>query len=216
MVCASAGVDDTSPYNAPDEEERGPRRRCIVTREQGDRARMLRFVVGPDRLVVADLAARLPGRGMWLSPRADVLEAASAKRAFARAARGPVNLPVDMIASVQAGLARRIFDQLGMARRAGQAVAGFAKAREWVQTRRAGLVLQASDGSEDERRRLMSGARDVPVAWPMDAASLGAVFGRDRAVHVAVASGRLAEMLMDETTRLAGVSGQILFQQAGE
>ena len=177
---------------------------------------MLRFVVGPDRLLVADLAARLPGRGMWLSARADVLEAACAKRAFARAARGPVNLPADMIASVQAGLARRLVDHLGLARRAGQAVAGFAKAREWVQTGRAGIVLQASDGSEDERRRLMSGARDTPVAWPMDAASLGAVFGRDRAVHVAVASGRLAEMLMDETTRLSGVSGRILFQQAGE
>ena len=176
---------------------------------------MLRFVVGPDRQVVPDLAARLPGRGLWLSARADVIEAARSKGAFARAARGMVTVPADLSAALQAGLARRIADHLGLARRAGQAVAGFAKAREWVVSNRTGLVLQASDGSEDERRRMLSGA-DVTVAWPLDGAALGAVFGRDQAVHVAVASGRLAEMLVIEIERLSGVSGRVLCKQAGE
>jgi predicted RNA-binding protein YlxR (DUF448 family) len=200
----------------PEEEEKGPQRRCIVTREQGAREAMLRFVLDPNRRVVPDLAARLPGRGMWLSARADVLEAARAKKVFARAARGPVTLPDDLIASVQAGLARRVTDHLGLARRAGQAVAGFAKAREWLEAGRAGLVVQASDGSEDERRRLMSGARDVTVAWPMTGAELGAIFGREQAVHVALLKGRLAETLANEIGRLAGVTGRVLFLQAGE
>ena len=39
----------------------------------------------------------------------------------------------------------------------------------------------------------------------LPAAALGAVFGRDHVVHVAVAPGRLAEALRIETTRLAGV-----------
>ena len=176
---------------------------------------MLRFVVAPDRQLVADLAARLPGRGLWLSAKADVIEAARAKGAFARAARGMVSVPGNLNAGLQAGLARRIADHLGLARRAGQAVAGFAKAREWVASDRAGLVLQASDGSEDERRRMVSGSA-VTVAWPLDGTALGAVFGRDQAVHVAVAHGRLAGMLMTEIERLAGVSGQVLYKQAGE
>ena len=126
-----------------------------------------------------------------------------------------MTVPADLNAVLQTGLATRIAEHLGLARRAGQAVAGFTKAREWVQSGRAGLVLEASDGSEDERRRLLSGA-DVAVAWPMDAAKLGAVFGRDQTVHVAVASGRLAEMLMNEIGRLAGLSGRVLCKQAGE
>ncbi len=199
-----------------DDPEKGPQRRCIVTRAQGAREQMIRFVVGPDRAIVPDLSARLPGRGLWLSPRADVLETARAKGAFARAARGPVSVPADLSAVLQAQLARRISDHLGLARRAGQAVAGFAKAREWVQAGSAGLVLQASDGSEDERRRLLSGAQDVAVAWPMDAAAMGSVFGRDQAVHVAVAHGRLAEALMNEVLRLSGISGRVLCKQAGE
>ncbi len=153
---------------------------------------------------------------MWLSPRADVLETACAKGAFARAARGPVSVPADLNGVLQAQLARRISDHLGLARRAGQAVAGFAKAREWVQAGSAGLVLQASDGSEDERRRLLSGASGLAVAWPMDAAALGGVFGRDQVVHVAIARGKLADALMDEILRLAGMSGRVMCKQAGE
>jgi ribosomal protein L7Ae-like RNA K-turn-binding protein len=84
-----------------------------------------------------------------------------------------------------------------------------------VQAGKAALVLAASDGSEDERRRLLSGAENVSVAWPMDAAALGAVFGRDQAVHVAIAPGRLADGLMNEIERLSGVSGQVFLKQAG-
>ncbi len=201
--------------DSDDEPERGPHRRCIVTRNVGAREKMIRFVIGPDRNVVPDLAANLPGRGLWLSARADVLETARARGAFARAARGPVIVPADLSDVLQARLARRVVDHLGFCRRAGQAVAGFDKAREWVQAGRAALVIQASDGSADERRRLLSGARNLAVAWPVDAATLGAIFGRDQAVHVAVAPGRLATVLMNEIERLSGISGEAMYEQAG-
>lgn len=190
-----------------DEPERGPLRRCIVTRERGERARMLRFVVGPERRLVPDLAANLPGRGIWLSARGDVLETALSRGAFARAARGPVTVPPDLRAAVQTGLARRFADFLGLARRAGQAVAGFQKAREWLAAGRAGLVVQATDGSAEERARFLAGTSNVPVLAVLPAAALGAVFGRDHAVHVAVAPGRLADALRIEAERLAGFGG---------
>ena len=170
---------------------------------------MIRFVVGPERQIVPDLAARLPGRGIWLSARADVLETARTKGAFARAARGQVMVPPDLTSDLKASLARRIGDTLGLARRAGQAVAGFGKAREWLVAGRAGLVMQASDGSPDERSRFLAGWRDkVRIVAPLDAAGLGAVFGRDHAVHVVVGAGRLAEMLGIEAGRLAGISAE--------
>jgi predicted RNA-binding protein YlxR (DUF448 family) len=176
---------------------------------------MIRFVVGPDRQIVPDLAASLPGRGLWLSARADVLETARVKGAFARAARGPVRVPVELSSVLQAGLARRVLDHLGFCRRAGQAIAGFEKAREIVRAGRAALVVEASDGSLDERRRLLSGAKGVAVAWPLDAAALGALFGREQTVHVAVLHGRLAAMLLNEIERLSGISGKTMFEQAG-
>ena len=169
---------------------------------------MIRFVVGPGGSVVPDLHAKLPGRGIWLSARRDVLETARAKNAFARAARAQVGVPADLVQLVEGGLSRRVGELLGLARRAGQAVCGFQRAREWLVGGRAGLVIQASDGSREERARFLSGMRDVPVAAPLPAQALGAVFGRDHVVHVVIAHGRLAEALNVETHRLAGIAGQ--------
>jgi len=191
-----------------DEPETGPLRRCAVTRERDYRGRMIRFVVSPDRLLLPDLLAKLPGRGIWLSARRDVLETARTRGAFARAARGPVTVPADLADLVQSGLARRITELLGLTRRAGQAVCGFQKAREWLRAGRAGLVIQAADGSRDERMRFLSGMKDMPVAAPLSGAALGGVFGRDHVVHVVVAHGRLAEALRIETHRLSGIAGQ--------
>jgi predicted RNA-binding protein YlxR (DUF448 family) len=199
--------DIAPPDDDEEEAERGPLRRCIVTRERLPREAMLRFVVGPDRMLIPDLAARLPGRGMWLSARRDVIETAGHRGGFAKAARAPVTLPTDLSMVLQTGLARRFGDFLGLARRAGQAVCGFQKVREWLEAGRAGLVVQASDGSVEERARLI-GAREVEVVSPLDAATLGQVFGRAHVVHVAVAPGRLAVTLGVEARRLAGVSGQ--------
>ncbi len=192
-----------------DEPERGPLRRCVITRERLPRETMLRFVVAPDRRVVPDLAARLPGRGIWLSARRDVLDTARAKGAFARAARGAVTVPPDLLSGLIIALERRIGDHIGLARRAGQAVSGFEKAREWLETGRAALVIQAADGSPEERARFMGrNAGAVPVVQPLAAAALGAVFGRERAVHVAVSAGRLAEGLRIDAERLAGLAGR--------
>lgn len=189
--------------------EFGPLRRCVVTRERLPRERLIRFVLGPDRSLVPDLTARLPGRGMWLSASGDVIETALAKgalaRAFAKAARGPVALPQDFLATLEVALVRRIGELLGLARRAGQAVAGQAKAREWVRNGRARLVLEASDGSAAERVRLVSGAAALPVLEPLPAAALGRIFGRDRVVHVAVSPGKLSDQLCIEAGRLDGL-----------
>jgi uncharacterized protein len=171
---------------------------------------MIRFVIGPDRAVVPDLAERLPGRGIWLSAARDVVQTARLRGAFAKAARGPVTVPPDLLEMLQAALIRRIGELLGLARRAGQAVAGFEKAREWLRDGRAGVVVQAADGSDDERERFLSAARGTPaVHAPLTAAALGAVFGRERAVHVVVAPGTLADRIDQACARLAGLaSGQ--------
>jgi predicted RNA-binding protein YlxR (DUF448 family) len=185
-------------------EERGPLRRCLVTRERLPKEAMIRFVSGPSGELVPDLEGRLPGRGMWLSARRDVIERARTRGAFQKAARGAVHVPPDLSARIEDGLRRRVRDLLGFARRAGVAVCGFQKVREWLQDGRVALLVEASDGSEAERARLLGG-RGAAVATPLDAAELGAVFGRDHAAHAAVAPGPLAERIAAEAARLAGV-----------
>src|ERR1700712_5945250 len=73
---SAAAVDTSDDKGGPGT---GPLRRCIVTRERLPKERMIRFVIGPDRQIVPDLTARLPGRGMWLSASRDVLESSGAQ-----------------------------------------------------------------------------------------------------------------------------------------
>jgi predicted RNA-binding protein YlxR (DUF448 family) len=167
---------------------------------------MLRFVVGPEQSLVFDAAATLPGRGLWLSAKADVLESSVKRGLFARAAKQAVRLPPELRALVASSLQARITDLVGLARRGGNAIAGFEKAREWLVAGKVGLVVQASDGSADECRRFLGG-REIPVVMPLNALRLGQVFGREMAVHVVIAGGKLARMIEIDSGRLAGVAG---------
>jgi len=124
---------------------------------------------------------------------------------FARAARRTVSVPDDLAGRLAAMSAQRVVEGLTLARRAGQALSGFVKCREWIVAGRAGLVIQGDGGSADELARLKSGARDLPVIT-MAADVLARAFGREHAVYAVVASGTLARRLMDEHERYSGLT----------
>jgi uncharacterized protein len=169
-----------------------------------ERGRLLRFVVGPDGVLVPDVEARLPGRGLWLTPRRDIVDRAVAKRLFARAARQPVSVPADLADRIEALLARRCGDVLGLARRAGLAVAGFDRVSDMVRRGKAAMLLFAADGAEGGRQKLAALGHDLPSAAVLTAAELGAAFGRDRIVHAAIGGGPLCDRLRLDVARLAG------------
>ena len=179
-------------------------RRCLVTGAVRPKAEMLRFVAGPTGVVVPDILERLPGRGLWLTARRDIVAAASSKGLFAKAARAPLAAPADLADQVEALLARRCCDLLGLARRAGQATAGFEKVRAWIQSGKAGVLLEASDGAEDGRRKLLALGRGIPVISVLRGDELAAGLGRETAVHAAMRGGKLAEALRRDAARLEG------------
>ncbi len=162
-----------------------PQRTCIATGEQGAPERMIRFVVGPEGDVVPDLARRLPGRGMWVRAERSAVERAVAKNLFARAARASVRPPADLGERVERLLLERALADLGRARRAGRAVAGFVKVEQMIGRRRAGLLVIADEADGDGVAKLS--ASGLPVVRLGDAASLGGIFGREQTVYAAVA-----------------------------
>ncbi|MFN4090542.1 MAG: RNA-binding protein [Alphaproteobacteria bacterium] len=202
---APAEADPTvTDRGAAEDDRREPTRRCVVTRAVRPKAELLRFVVALDGTVVPDLGGDLPGRGVWVSARRAELERACKANMFARAARRAATVPEGLPDRVEQLLARRCVDLLGLARRAGQAVSGYEKVRDWLARDRAGLLIEAADGAADGRGKVTGAARTLPVRDRLTAAEIGAAFGRDRAVHVAVAPGGFARRLQDEMHRLAG------------
>ena len=180
-----------------------PERRCLVTGETGPKEGLIRFVVSPDGLVVPDILGRLPGRGMYVTADRAVLESARTGQ-FARGAKTKVTVPEDLLATVEAGLVRRVADLVAMARKAGLAVAGFEKVKDWLAGRSVRCLLQASDGSERGKGKLWTpeGARYFDC---LTADELGMAFGRQNVIHAALASGGLADRVVEEAARLRGL-----------
>jgi uncharacterized protein len=196
---------DPGDETLEDSEARGPLRRCLATREVRPKAELLRFVVGPDDRLLPDPAERLPGRGLWLTPRRDIVAAAAAKGLFAKAAGRRVVLPSDLAGEVERLLRARCLALLGLARRAGQLRTGFEKVREDLKAGRAGLLLAARDGAPDGRQKLAALAGGRAEIALFDSAELSAALGREKVVHAMVAEGGMAERLRRELDRLQGM-----------
>ena len=186
-----------------------PLRKCIATGALRPKDEMLRFVVGPDGSLVPDLDGCLPGRGLWLSAERDMVNTACAKGLFSRAARHGVEVSANLADQLEGLMVRRCLDLLGLARRAGEAVAGFEKATAWLREGKGGVILQARDGATDGREKIKALAPGLATVDLFEARELGGALGQDRCVHVVMAEGRLAESLMTEAGRL------MAFRQAG-
>jgi predicted RNA-binding protein YlxR (DUF448 family) len=216
MSEAGKTPDGLPDGDLPDEPETGPLRRCIVTGERLAKETMVRCVVGPDGTIVPDVGAALPGRGLWLTCRRDIVATAVKKRAFDRAARRPVTIPADLADRIELLLVQRCREAVGLARRSGKAVAGFEKVGQAIRKGGVGLLLAASDGAEGGRQKVSGIAPGLPVMDRLSAAELGVAFGRDHVVHGAIGSGALAKRLQIDAARLAGFRTPVVVGATGE
>jgi len=179
-----------------------PRRKCIVTGRVLETTALVRFVVGPDAGLVADVDGKLPGRGVWVSASRAHLETAIKKRLFQRALRRQVTVAPDLAAAVEGRLLRRCLDILGLARRAGQLVNGFEKVRAALKANRIGVLVQAGDAAEDGRQKLARLYRAGPVVDAFSVEELSLALGHENVVHAALDRGRLADRFVQESMRL--------------
>lgn len=225
-------TDANKPEDAPDgvpaaqpepaDLEKGPLRRCIASYEVRPKDGMIRFVISPDGEVVPDLEEKLPGRGLWLSAEKAAMAKAIQKSLFAKAARRAVRVSPDLGERLDRLLERRCLDSIGLARRAGLALAGYEKVRDALRANHVGsrgpapaLLVEASDGSPDQRGKVTALAPGLPVIDLFDSSALAAALGRDHAVHTVIARGRLAEGLARDAARLKGIRGIVAGNEAG-
>jgi predicted RNA-binding protein YlxR (DUF448 family) len=193
-----------------------PERKCIATGEVRPKAGLVRFVVGPESVVVPDVAAKLPGRGIYVSATRAALDRAGGKGLFARAARQPVKVPEGLADLVETLLAKRVVELLSMARKAGDAVTGYEKVKEWLAGGRAVALIQASDGSERGKTKLRAPEGQNSLISCLTAGEIGLAFGRERAIHAALAAGGLTTRVVEEAARLAGLRTEAGGQDGGE
>ena len=198
----------TIPKADPTQDADGPERQCVVTRERRPAEALIRFVKGPDGVVVPDLSGKLPGRGVWVAAERAVLEDAVRRNAFARGLKCQVQVPDGLVDQVAEGLLRRCQNLLGLAKRAGQVVLGFDQVRAALRAGPPGWLIEAADGAADGREKVYFLARalynEVRIAGAMTSAELGMAFGRERVVHTLLLPGPMAEAWTAAYGRLTG------------
>ena len=203
-----------------------PERRCILTGAHGARAALIRLAVGPDNQIAADLGAKLPGRGAWITANRKLLEAAMAtgklKGALARAFKSnSLRLPDDLADQIAAGLERRALDRLGLENKSGNLIWGHERVGEAILKGKVRLLLHAADAKADgmgklEARRRGASPNTVSIVLPVGREQLSMALGRENVVHAAIGNSGSASRVIETLERWAVFNGTSVFGQPDE
>ncbi|UWQ79258.1 RNA-binding protein [Leisingera sp. S132] len=179
-------------------------RKCIATGETQPKQGLIRFVMGPDGQVVPDVMGKLPGRGVYVASSREALAAAVKKKLFARGFKAQVQVPEELVKEVERQVVRRLIELISLARKSGDAVSGFERVKDWLAKEEARVLIQASDGSGRGKSKLSTPYKGKFIGC-LTADELGMAFGRQTAIHAALASGGLSKRVVDEAQRLQGL-----------
>jgi len=171
---------------------------------------LIRFVLGPEGMIVPDLARRLPGRGVWVEATQGAVATAARRNVFARSLKRPVAVPADLPVQVERLMQRRLADALSLAKKAGLAVAGFAKVETLLERGEAAVLLHASEASADGAAKLDrrfkallgdEAARQATVR-ELTGAEMSLAMGLPHVIHAASSQGGASQRIVQEAERL--------------
>jgi predicted RNA-binding protein YlxR (DUF448 family) len=191
-------------------ETAGSLRRCVVTRAERAPEDLVRFVVDPAGGIVADVARKLPGRGVWVTADKANVAAAVKANAFAKSLKRQVTVAADLPEQVESLFVKRVLEALSLANKAGLVTTGFEKVETLLNAGRAAALLHGSDAAADGTgkldRKFAAIQRDKGQAGPVvdwltiDQMSLA--IGRSNVVHAGLKQGGATNRFLWEAERL--------------
>jgi ribosomal protein L7Ae-like RNA K-turn-binding protein len=144
-----------------------------------------------------------------VSSKREAVGQAVRKNVFARGLKTDARPPADLAEEVAKRLREAALGRLGLARKAGAVVAGFAKVEAAIGHEDLAGVLVASDAAEDGRRKMDQALRrrygdaaKPALIEQFDAAELGLAIGRSNVIHAAVLQSPAGRSFVDAVIRL--------------
>jgi predicted RNA-binding protein YlxR (DUF448 family) len=170
-----------------------------------NKSELLRFVLSPERELVFDLHAKLPGRGAYTCIKADCIRVAMEKRSFQRAFRGEMTLPgVDQfISEIISRVKDRIGSYISLANKAGKVVSGSDMVNGAIKRGKTGFVFIASDISADIGGKILEQTKrtGIPSRIIFDKEILGALIGKGFRSVVGVEQSGFVEAIKYEVAK---------------
>jgi hypothetical protein len=187
-------IADPSELDSGPRDRSRPMRQCAVTRMARPASEMIRFVVGPDGEVVADVKQKLPGRGLWIEASRRRVEEGIRRKVFGRGFKREVTVSPHLATDVDRLLVDALGDALAVAAKAGEVAAGFAKAEKTLAEGSTIALIHAENAASDGVRKLNDAARraglgHLPVIRQLSAGKLDLLLGRSNVIHAALLAG---------------------------
>ena len=178
-------------------------RKCIVTGEVLDKDKLLRFVVGPDMMVIPDFKKRLPGRGVYVTNSRGLLQKAIGSNLFAKALKQKVK-PVEGLEKMVEHLLRQsALQAVSLARKAGDFVSGMDKVAEAVQKGKVAFLLEAKDAGADGREKIARMAKGLKIFELFTTEELDLALDKVNTVHAAFLKSEMSKKVSHEFGKLA-------------
>jgi ribosomal protein L7Ae-like RNA K-turn-binding protein len=183
---------------------------CALTGKLLTREKTIRFVIGPDNTVIADLSEELPGEGIRLLGYRGTLEASirdgSFKELFDKKwLDGDPVISASFLDKIESQLMDKVLGLIGLARRAGSILNGFAKVEGSLKSGKCKLLLTASDGAEDGRMKMtrLAEAVECQQVTILPSARLSMALGQTNVIHAGIIGSGWAERLNASIDRLS-------------
>ena len=174
----------------------GPMRKCLVTGSVNAKTDLIRFVIGPEKNLIADIDQILPGRGYWVKADRQTIEKALQKNVFVKMIEEKIVIEKDLLLRIESQLKSKVLQQISLSRKAGQAIFGFDKIKASLLSKSIYLLIQAVDGSEKEKRRILTKSIPNVINNCLTGSELGKAFGRERVVHCALFKSAFIEKII--------------------
>lgn len=183
---------------------------CALTGKLLPREKTIRFVIGPDNTVIADLSEELPGEGIRLLGYRGTLEASIRDGSFTglfakeRLENDPI-ISASFVDKIESQLMDKVLGLIGLARRAGSVLNGFAKVEGSLKSGKCKLLLTASDGAEDGRMKMtrLAEAVECQQVTILPSARLSMALGQTNVIHAGIIGSGWADRLNASIDRLS-------------
>jgi uncharacterized protein len=192
-----------------EDEETGPNRTCVATRSVLPVDQLIRFVLDPNAVLTPDLKGKLPGRGAWVRSSRATLEDAIKRKCFARSLKTTAVIPDNLLELVETLLVVDVRQALAIANKAGLVITGFSKVEAALAKRNTVILVSASDGSSDGKRKLTQAilrnhgrADAIPLISPLTCDEMDLALGRENAIHAALQAGSASDAFLLKCQRL--------------
>lgn len=182
-------------------------RKSIVSGRIVEEDQLIRFVLDPEKTVIPDIDANLPGRGTWIEASRTHIDEAVRKKLFNRSFKLSVNVESDLANRVEQRLQARILSLIGLARKSGDLIVGFHNVLASIGKGASGILFEANDGALANRKEVLkkieqvqqdkfattpaSPNQQIRIVTTVTSSDLGLALGRDNVVHALVTNAGL-------------------------